>query len=435
VFHLPFHTLEQLERQAGPFWDRLPVEACYVGPDAAERLGAFAQSGCGKDCLVVSDANTHHVDGGAVLRALRDAGKVLHEHSYPGGPLEATQERADEVAEAGQDCDFSVAVGAGTISDLCKSAGTAQDKPVLLYPTAASMNGYTSGITALKVRGIKRTLPCNTATGIFTNPEVVATAPQRMVAAGVADFLSKCSSSADWRASGILRGVDYSDTPRRIVLGIQEELFEQGPAIGQAEPKAVGLVLEALLLSGFGMIVAGSSSPASGGEHLISHYIDMKDALYGTGHDLHGVQVGLGTLHTLRLWEQVLAIAPETLDLDALVAAQPDNGTIHEWVMEDWGEDVGEEVWKQWTEKALDANGVRAELERFQAVLPDMRESLHLELQPSPVVEKCIADSGGPVQPQDMHAPVEEYEKALKRARFIRNRFTVLDLAAELGLA
>jgi len=413
----------------------LPIEACCVGETAAEELADFSRNHCGERALVISDENTRHAGGDKLLSKLSAAHKEVREKVFPPAALEATLELAEEVAALGRDADFYVVIGSGTLSDLAKYSGTEQRKPVLLYPTAASMNGYTSAIVALKIGGLTRTQPCRPATGVFCDPEVVATAPARMTAAGVGDFLSKCSSGADWRAAHLIRGDYYCPRSREFNEGIQEKLFAAAPAVGRGEPRAIALVLEALLLSGFGMVIAGSSAPASGGEHLISHYLDMKHALYGTPNDLHGIQVGVATVYTLGLWERVLALRAEDLDARALAAARPRQQDIREQVMAEWGPEVGREVMAQWRRKALNAAGLRAEIERFRKILPELRSVLREDLQPRAVVARCIEAAGGPIQPEGMPAPVSEYHNALRGARFLRNRFTVLDLAAELGVA
>lgn len=413
----------------------LPIDAAYIGEDAAAKLAFFARERCPGPALVLSDENTRRAGGEPVLEALRAARLEFREKVYPAAHLDATQEEADRVADAGENCGYYIAIGSGTLSDLAKSAGSTQKKPVLLFPTAASMNGYTSAIVALKVRGLKRTLPCRPANGIFADPAVAATAPQRMTAAGVADFLSKCSSATDWRAAHLLRGGYFCARPREFNEGIQERLFAQAEAIGRGEVEAVRTVLEALLLSGFGMVIAGSSAPASGGEHLISHYLDMKHALYGTACDLHGVQVGVATVYTLGLWERVLELNAATINTDALIAVQPADSQIRDLIFEDWGEVVGQEVWEQWTQKRLDADQLRAEIERFRLMLPRLRSEAMQDLQPASVVAQCIETCGGPSRPEGMTAPLDEYRKALRCARYLRNRFTILDLAAELGIA
>ena len=413
----------------------LPIERCTIGADAATQLADFAREKGLASCLVVADKNTLAAEGGRVRDALASADITAEAFTYPAEAFEATQERADDVAQAGAGLNGYVAIGSGTLCDLAKDAGSKQQKPVLLYPTAASMNGYTSAIVALKVRGLKRTIPCAPATGVFADPAVVATAPQRMAAAGVADFLSKCSSAADWRAAHLLRGGYYCDRPREFNDGIQERLFQQAAAIGQGDPEGIHLVLEALLLSGFGMVIAGSSAPASGGEHLISHYIDMKHALYNTGQDLHGAQVGVATIHTLGLWERILAVDPATLDGDALWKTQPDEDTIDAAITADWGDTVGAEVRDQWREKRLDREAFLAEIEALKTQLPRLRVEAQKELQPAQLVTDCIKAAGGPTTPEELTVDVAEYHNGRERARYLRNRFTVLDLAAELDLA
>lgn len=412
----------------------LPIERCTIGQNAAQDLADFARNRCGRRALIVGDENTLEAAEGKVHEALHNVGIAFHEKAYGSRPFEATQEQANIVAEEGRNADFYVAIGAGTLCDLAKDAANKQAKPVLLFPTAASMNGYTSAIVALKVKGLKRTLPCKPALGVFADPAVVATAPQRMAAAGVADFLSKCSSAADWRAAHLLRGGYYCDRPREFNDGIQERLFQQAPAIGQGDPEGIRLVLEALLLSGFGMVIAGSSAPASGGEHLISHYLDMKHALYDTGQDLHGAQVGVATIHTLGLWEKVLAIDPAHLAPDALVERQPAEDAIESGIFADWGDQVGREVLGQWREKRLDRDAFLREIDVFKSKLAQLREEARRELQPAAVVAECIAACGGPTTPEALSVSTVEYHNAVARARFLRNRFTILDLAAELAL-
>ncbi|HRI87401.1 MAG TPA: iron-containing alcohol dehydrogenase [Candidatus Hydrogenedentes bacterium] len=429
--HLPVGALL---KRAYEGTHKFAVEACHIGGDAAEQLGAFAARRCGKSCLVISDTHTHPV-GKPALVALQDAGKIVTEHVFAGAHLDATEELGDEVATLGANADFFVAVGSGTLCDLAKHAGHKLSKPVLSYATAASMNGYTSGITAIKVRGLKRTVPCTPALGVFADPAAVATAPPRMAAAGVADYLSKCSAGADWRVANFLRGEYYDENALQFYEGALERVLETAALVGAGDPEAIAVALEALLLSGLSMLVAGSSAPASGGEHLISHFIDMKQAIYGTPNDLHGVQVGVATVHCLGLWERVLALDAKTIDPDALAAAQPSDDTIVKWAIEDWGETIGKEVIAQWRQKARSRNAMRDEIVKFRDNIDSIRAAVQKDLLPASTVAAAIRAAGGPTTPEGMTAPLETYEAALKRARYIRNRFTILDLAAELGVS
>ncbi|MEX2016245.1 MAG: iron-containing alcohol dehydrogenase, partial [Candidatus Hydrogenedentales bacterium] len=281
-----YFTLADYWADAAPNPQSRAIKACYVGADAVDRLTAFAREHCGEIAHIVIDVNTLAAAGDSVHLSLADVGKHVGETCFGAEPLDATAELGDEVASDAEGADFLVGIGAGTISDLAKYAGNKLNRPVLLFPTAASMNGYTSGIVALKVNGLKRTLPCTPAAGIFADPAVAATAPQRMVAAGIADFLSKCSSATDWRVGYALRSGYYTEEPRKLFTGTTERVLCAAQRIGRGETAAYATVLDALMLSGYSMVLAGSSAPASGGEHLISHYLDMKSALYGMPHDL-----------------------------------------------------------------------------------------------------------------------------------------------------
>ena len=57
-----------------------------------------------------------------------------------------------------------------------------------------------------------------------------------------------------------------------------------------------------LVLSGIGMTLCGGSYPASQGEHLISHYVDMFAPAQRCAY-LHGEQVAVATLTMARIQE------------------------------------------------------------------------------------------------------------------------------------
>ena len=411
----------------------LPIRACVVAPGAHRDLAEYARAHCGPHAFVLSDENTRAVGGDAVLSALASAGKRITEKVYGNDPIDATTALGEEVRAAAGGCDFLVAIGSGSLGDLAKYAGDKLQRPVLLYPTAASMNGYTSGIVAVKVNGLKRTLPCQPAEGIFADPDVCATAPARMTAAGIADFLSKSSSSTDWCVAHRLRGGYFCERPREFFDTTTESVLHAAPLVGRGDRGAYKTVLEALMLSGFSMVLAGSSAPASGGEHLISHFIDMKAALDGSPHDLHGTQVGVATIHCLGLWERILALDPARIDIHALADSQPSEESIRACIDADWGP-IAPEVQAQWAEKRLTPEALASELSRFRDLLPSLREECKGDLLPPSAVEDAIAASGGPVRPEDLTVPPEVYRDAVLRARYIRNRFTVLDLARELGI-
>ncbi len=421
-----------LDQARSPSGGRL-IQACHIGTDAAAQLARFARENLGSSCFILSDENTRAAAGDTVHAALGAVGKRLSERMYGSAPLDATDVLGNEVAKTAQDSDFLVAIGSGALCDLAKYAGDQLKKPVLLFATAASMNGYTSGIVALKSNGLKGTSPCRPATAVFADPGLVAKAPRAMAAAGVADYLSKCSASADWRAAHFLRGDHFDESALQFYEGVLDGILEGAERVGHGEPEAVADVLEALMLSGLSMLIAGSSSPASGGEHLISHYLDMKSALYGTPHDLHGAQVGVATIYCLDLWEQVLSLDPMEINPHALAHNHLSFEEIEALMRHEWGS-VADVVLDQWRAKELKRPELEAELRRVRDHHAMLVQQVRTELLSAVEVATTIYAAGGPTSARELAASLEDYSNAMRFGRFIRNRFTILDLAAELGL-
>jgi glycerol-1-phosphate dehydrogenase [NAD(P)+] len=118
--------------------------------------------------------------------------------------------------------------------------------------------------------------------------DYVRAAPERLVRAGVGDVLSNFSAVEDW----ILSNREQGDPIDRLALTLArtaaEALIYQPRSIESDEFLTV--LAEGLVLSGMAMSFAGSSRPASGGDHEIMHAIDH---LYpGTAN--HGELAGLG---------------------------------------------------------------------------------------------------------------------------------------------
>ena len=61
---------------------------------------------------------------------------------------------------------------------------------------------------------------------------------------------------------------------------------------------------------------------------------------------------------------------------------------------------------------------------------PAIREQVSAVLLPTAKIEATLREAGAPLTPADIHLDRAFYEQALLHAREIRNRFTVLDLAA-----
>jgi Glycerol dehydrogenase and related enzymes len=95
------------------------------------------------------------------------------------------------VRAATAEADALVAVGSGTINDLCKYAAFLDRKPYVVFGTAPSMNGYTSVSAAITEHGHKKSLPAAAPVGVFLDLAVLAAAPPRMIRSGLGDSICR----------------------------------------------------------------------------------------------------------------------------------------------------------------------------------------------------------------------------------------------------
>ena len=330
-----------------------------------------------------------------------------------------------------------VAVGAGTIGDIAKMATHRQGRPFVSVATAASMNGYTSSIAAVLVDGVKRTLPAQQAQAVFADVDVLCRAPAIMNCAGFGDLLSKPFSHADWLLAHRVRGVPYDEAPARLLDQAYEALLAAAGPIGRSDAEGVALLMRTILISGFTMALAGTSAPASGGEHLVSHYWDMEQHCQGQPlRALHGTQVGIATLLSARLYEHLLAAPVDRLDAARLARRRPDLPDVAAMAADHplLTNDVIREVREQWAAKQALGEALRAEIAAVQADWDATRARLRSALVPAARIERALAAAGCPAVPGDIGVDRDHAARTLRVCRQIRSRYVALDLMDDLGL-
>ena len=319
-----------------------------------------ASLGLGRRLAVVSDATTRAVLGERVERALAALGTVLP--VVLAGQPHADADTAANLRRACASADALIAVGSGTINDLCKYAAATDGKPYAVFATAPSMNGYTSTNAAITVDGHKQIArrPRRRA-GVFIDLEVLAQAPARMIRAGLGDSLCRSTAQADWLLSHHLLGTPYRRAPFALLAPDESRLLDEPEALFTGDPEAMRGLARTLVLSGHGMTICGGSYPASQGEHLISHYIDMF-APSGRAAFFHGEQVAVATLTMARIQEEVLAAGPPRLH-----ACVVTRDTLQRL----FGAATGESCWREFEPKCLSADAAAKLSQRIADVWDD----------------------------------------------------------------
>jgi glycerol-1-phosphate dehydrogenase [NAD(P)+] len=418
---------------------RIPTREAALEAGSFKRLpGLVARHFPHGKILCVVDANTRAVAGDKAVEMISASGRQVDVHhvDHHLQPVHADQETVDKLVAGIQNSAATglLAVGSGTINDICKSAATAVACPLITVATAASMNGYPSAISALTVNGVKITEPCNPPVAIIADPEILTTAPARMTGAGFGDLLSKNASTADWIVSHLLFDEYFCHFSAAVAEDAVNRCIANADAIKKNRPEGLKVLAEALLRSGISMVIAGSSSPASGGEHLISHLWDMTAHWNRRSPALHGEQTGVTTLISLGLYEKLLA-----LDADAigrLCEQKPvvDDPVVFENRMRRVFRDIAEAVMPFARQKYLDENALQERRNRILARWENLRKAIAPVAIAAAKSRSHLQAAGAVCTVADLGISREETIFAYHYARWIRKRYTVLDLVAELGM-
>jgi glycerol-1-phosphate dehydrogenase [NAD(P)+] len=362
---------------------------------------------------VIDDGDTGPALGDVVFKALS---KHESRHiSLPGTP-KADDETVNFVRIQAQHCDALVAVGGGTISDICKYASALDKKPYIVFPTAASMNGYLSANASISVKGYKKTVPGQMPLAVFCDLGVIAKAPARLNKSGLGDSLARPTAQADWLLSHLLLGTKYDDTPFEILKPYESDLFEHARGVGKNDPETIKLLLQVLLLSGLGMTIAGGSYPASQAEHMIAHAYNMHITHASEGRvsarTFHGEEVAVTALAMAYRQETLLRMLP--------IFANP--LFPEDRIADMFGTHVAAEAQKAYAHKTNLMQG--REITDWE----NIAAKIEPVLIPSPEMQAILDAAGCKTTSELLGWKQDAYFAVSGMARFLRERFTFLDL-------
>jgi glycerol-1-phosphate dehydrogenase [NAD(P)+] len=180
-----------------------------------------------------------------------------------------------------------------------------------------------------------------------------------------------------------------------------------------------------LLVSGAAMSLSGSSAPASGGEHLVSHFLDMREDLTGRTPQLHGLQVAAGIILSAACYRKLAVLEPADVGRDGDSIFNAAAATIPVvW------QGLAPEVNKRYRlkEPQLLALGERWH-RKWEAV-----RRLCAQADEPLAYARLMRRTGFALSLTSLNVDAEEFRLAALSGRTIRERITVLDLAAQAGV-
>lgn len=254
--------------------------------------------------FVVCDKNTYAAAGKAVEDVLKNAGIYSHtrilEREFPLPDAQSVGEVIvhlhDHAAPADMFAysprpDFILAVGTGTINDVCRVASYRLGLPYGVFGTAPSMDGFVSAGSPFLHDGTKSTIQCTTPKFCIVDLDIAKDAPWDMLLAGIGDMFGKYTGLLDWEMAREQVGEYFCETIAADVLSATNQCLENGYALKSRDTEAIKNVMEGFMVTALGMAFTGNSRPASGSEHIVSHAWELYTLEEGKLPNLHGLEV------------------------------------------------------------------------------------------------------------------------------------------------
>ena len=273
-------------------WMQLPRDV-VIGHDVLGQLPAVCEDlKLGASALLVSGKSTMDLAGSRVKKILDKDYEVA---TFIAEEINVAIIKDAEHAAA--DVDFLIGVGGGRVIDTAKIVSYNIDRPFISIPTAASHDGIASARASVPTIEGHASLEAQPPMAIVADTGIIASAPHRLLAAGCADVISNYTAILDWELAHRVKGEPMSEYAITLSKMTAEILVKNAHLIKPHQEQSAWFVIKALVSSGVAMSIAGSSRPASGGEHKFSHALDK----LAPGKALHGESCGIGTIISMYL--------------------------------------------------------------------------------------------------------------------------------------
>ena len=292
-----------------------------IEKNAVAKLPALLEEVGGRKPFLLSGQDTFAAAGEKVCTVLDEAGIPYGKYVFGHSPVLPTEHSVGSaVMNFDYSCDCIVGIGSGVINDIGKILAKATGRPYIIVGTAPSMDGYASPTSSMELDGRKVSLDSTFAYAIIGDLDILCQAPMKMLQAGVGDMIAKYIALCEWRIGELLVDEYRCPVVDEMVEVALERVVKAAEGLPQRDPDAVKSVMEGMVITGIAMKYAGVSRPAAGMEHYFSHIWDMRSLALGTKAELHGIQCGIGTLLSLKIYDYIRTVVPNREKALAYVA-------------------------------------------------------------------------------------------------------------------
>lgn len=282
---------------------RCDVKDIRIGSGIVHQVGQILRDNdFPEKILLVADRNTIQAANG-ILESLQ--GFTVEQYIYDELRV-ATMDDVRLVESWFDRVDGVLAVGTGSIHDPSRMACARQNKPLALFATAPSMDGFASYNAPIVDGNFKTTHAAKCPEVIIADTKILAQAPTELKSAGFGDMVSKYIALIDWQVSHLVTGEHYCEKVAALTRSATDRLMGMADKVTLNDEEAAGAVFESLLMTGIAMAFTCTSRPGSGTEHIMAHYWECLELLEGKIPNYHGEDVGVATLIMLKYYNELI---------------------------------------------------------------------------------------------------------------------------------
>jgi len=393
-----------------------------IGSGVTQRAGEILdKAGFPKNVLIVADDNTIRVSDG-LLDSLKAAGFNVKKKYIFDNMTYAKIEQLREIEAIATDVEGIISVGTGSLNDLCRVASFELDKKFCIFATAPSMDGFASDTAPIVENNFKTSWFVRQPMVILADTKILAKAPAELKAAGFGDMVAKYYGILEWRISNILTGEYYCPAVAQITLDALQKCWDLADKVQADNEESAGAIMEALVLSGLAMKLALCSRPASGAEHVVSHYWECYKLARGIWPEFHGKKVGVASLIINRIYRNLA---------DRVTAVEPHADVI------DWDTVLGAFSDKQVDEvKKLNMPTITEKIDpaKLKESWEEIRQMIYHDLPTNEELLAKMKAAGCATTPEEIHVGPELFAMGLRYHSYMRYRVLLTRLFPMLDL-
>jgi glycerol-1-phosphate dehydrogenase [NAD(P)+] len=170
------------------------------------------------------------------------------------------------------------AVGGGLPADAAKYLAVTQDLPLVSIPTALSVDAFFTWASGIREDGCVRYIETKVPDQVVVDLDVVASAPEKIRAAGICDVLSIATGSWDWKYAEMKEKnppeMVYMNWVAQQAQDILDSAVQCAPAAGGGDRAGLKQLLDCLELEVQLCNQVGHSRPEEGSEHYFAYCVE-----------------------------------------------------------------------------------------------------------------------------------------------------------------